>query len=312
MILEPIHAVTYFAPEAAVQFADVGLRGFWRGYFAARASPLGETHPEPVIASFYGFAPSFVRRSIPSVWDACSPQDAVAARQTGAAAHLHGVLADDPQLKHLVTESISEIGHSLRRACGQMGDTAGLLSAANAALEWPEDPLEALWHAATVLREHRGDAHVRALLAADLSPCESSALRSGSEGTSVELVSKVRGWEDEDWALAIDSLIDRGLLEPTSTTASEKAALANRQPQPDAQTNNALLIRADLRITDRGQQLVDRIEVSTDRCSADPLTRAELDVEYVCAQLGPLADALAERGTIPYPNPIGVPRNPAS
>ena len=40
-LFEPIHAVTYFAPEARGAYEEAGLRGFWRGYFAGRAAPLG-------------------------------------------------------------------------------------------------------------------------------------------------------------------------------------------------------------------------------------------------------------------------------
>lgn len=39
--LEPIHAVTYFAPEARAASDGAGLRGFWMGYFAQRAAPRG-------------------------------------------------------------------------------------------------------------------------------------------------------------------------------------------------------------------------------------------------------------------------------
>jgi hypothetical protein len=33
---EPVHGVTYFAPEARSAFDGLGFRGFWMGYFAAR------------------------------------------------------------------------------------------------------------------------------------------------------------------------------------------------------------------------------------------------------------------------------------
>ena len=39
-LFEPIHAVTYFSPQARAAFEEAGLRGFWRGYFAGRAAPL--------------------------------------------------------------------------------------------------------------------------------------------------------------------------------------------------------------------------------------------------------------------------------
>ncbi len=53
--LEPIHAVTYFAPRCRAAFSDVGLRGFWMGYFARRAAPLGAVGPAVVTATFINF-----------------------------------------------------------------------------------------------------------------------------------------------------------------------------------------------------------------------------------------------------------------
>ena len=42
-----------------------GLRGFWMGYFAARAAPIGPVGPAPVAATFFNFHPAMVRRSLP-------------------------------------------------------------------------------------------------------------------------------------------------------------------------------------------------------------------------------------------------------
>ena len=62
-LFEPVHAVTYFAPQARSAFEEAGLRGFWRGYFAGRAAPLGPAGAAVVTASFYNFAPAFVARA---------------------------------------------------------------------------------------------------------------------------------------------------------------------------------------------------------------------------------------------------------
>ena len=51
-LFEPVHAVTYFAPEARSAFEAAGLRGFWRGYFAGRAAPLGPASAAVITASF--------------------------------------------------------------------------------------------------------------------------------------------------------------------------------------------------------------------------------------------------------------------
>ena len=68
-LFEPIHAVTYFAPQARSAYEKAGLRGFWRGYFAGRAAPLGAAGAAVVTASFFNFAPAFVARAVPGVWE---------------------------------------------------------------------------------------------------------------------------------------------------------------------------------------------------------------------------------------------------
>jgi hypothetical protein len=87
-MFEPVHDVTYFAPEALRAFTEAGLRGYWRGYFAGRAAPLGDARAAVVTASFYNFAPAFVARAIPGVWDLITPQEAIAVREAGVAASL--------------------------------------------------------------------------------------------------------------------------------------------------------------------------------------------------------------------------------
>src|ERR1700761_7637620 len=92
-LFEPVHAVTYFAPAALEAYQAAGLRGFWRGYFAGRAAPLGAVGPAVVTASFYNFAPSFVGRAVPGVWELISPGDALRVRRDGAVAALRELLA---------------------------------------------------------------------------------------------------------------------------------------------------------------------------------------------------------------------------
>ncbi|MBK5222297.1 MAG: hypothetical protein JJE52_05385 [Acidimicrobiia bacterium] len=41
VLVEHLHAVVYFAPQARAAYEPLGLRGFWRGYFAGRAAPMG-------------------------------------------------------------------------------------------------------------------------------------------------------------------------------------------------------------------------------------------------------------------------------
>src|SRR3954454_19215486 len=91
-LFEPLHAITYFTPQAASAFEAAGLTGYWRTYFAGRAAALGPVGPGPVIAAFFGFAPAMVTRAFPDVWTRISPAAAIEARTAGATATLTELL----------------------------------------------------------------------------------------------------------------------------------------------------------------------------------------------------------------------------
>jgi hypothetical protein len=88
------HAVTYFAPECEQAFKDVGLRGFWMGYFAGRAAPMGPVTAPVVSATFFNFHPAMVERAIPDAWTFASPSEVLATRVGAAATTLRRVLPD--------------------------------------------------------------------------------------------------------------------------------------------------------------------------------------------------------------------------
>jgi hypothetical protein len=159
-LFEPVHVVSYFSPEARAAFVDAGLRGFWRGYFAGRAAPLGRAGAAPVTASFFTFAPPMVARALPGVWDLITPEDALAVRSAGAVAALRRLLGE--------LAGIGAAADLLVRAADGLDCSGRVLAAANAALPVTGggEPLARLWQAATLLREHRGDGHFAALVAA--------------------------------------------------------------------------------------------------------------------------------------------------
>jgi len=218
---EPVHAVTYFSPESRASYEAAGLRGYWRGYFAGRAAPMGAVDAEPVIAAFHGFAPAMVHRALPDVWSRATPAETLRARREGAVAALDRILADrDPA-------ALAEAADLADEATLPLADATGPLGAANAAL--PRDPqappLARLWQATTTLREHRGDAHVAALLAAGFDGPESVVWRC-APGHRTQM-QEYRGWTDEDWQAASDRLRARGWLDAEGThTAEGDAAYA--------------------------------------------------------------------------------------
>ena len=264
-LFEPIHAVTYFCPEPRAAYEQVGLRGFWRGYFAGRAAPLGPVGPAPVVASFFGFAPQTVARALPDVWSRAEPTVALQARAAGARTALARLLA---------TLEVTDAAETLRRAAESVRIAGRPLAAANANLSWPDDPLETLWQAATVLREHRGDGHVAALTVAGLDGCESLVWRAAVDSDR-QILQPARGWSDEEWDAAQRRLADRGWLD------EEGRATA-------------------VAVTAR-----DRIEAETDELAAGPWEALGAgETARLAALLTPLAKAAGAE--MLYPNPIGL------
>jgi len=258
--------VTYFAPEALDAFTEAGLRGFWRGYFAGRAAPLGPVAAAPVAASFFVFAPSTVSRALPAVWGLISPAAALAVREAGAVAALRRVLAGQD-------DAVTVAAGLLAQAAATADCSGRVLAAANAALPVPDEPVARLWHAATVLREHRGDGHFAALLAADIDGCESNVLRAGLDlprGTMQPL----RGWSDDEWEAAAGRLAARGL------------------------------IGADGAATEAGTALHRRVEQATDAAVGRAWTDENLAAALTDVLL-PIARACAAE--ISFPSPSGVP-----
>ncbi|SFQ31484.1 hypothetical protein SAMN05421810_10674 [Amycolatopsis arida] len=271
VLLEPVHDVTYFTPQARAAHEVAGLRGFWRGYVATRAAPLGPVGVAPVTAVFHNFAPAFLARSLPQVWEMASPERALAARAAGAEAALDAHLPDV-----LAEPRLAEATAVLRRAVEAVEWAGRPLGAANAVLPWPEEPLRALWHAATVLREHRGDGHVALLVAEGLDGVEAHVLRDAEDASST-VTKPNRGWTDEEWAAAAERLVGRGLLDRAGG------------------------------LTERGRALRVSLERRTDELAAAPYAAATPgELAMVAEFLRPIARRLIP-GAIPYPNPVGAP-----
>ncbi|HET8682540.1 MAG TPA: hypothetical protein VFM54_11800, partial [Micromonosporaceae bacterium] len=199
-LYEPVHEITYFSPDAWAVYEAAGLRGVWRGYFAGRSAPLGPVPAAPVVAAFYGFAPGMVAKAIPAVWQQVAPERVLEARLAGAVTVLSRLLNGGAG-GGVEQDRVVEAAELLETAVDRLDLAGRVLGAANAALPRPGEPLARLWHATTVLREHRGDGHNAALLAAQVGGCESQVWRAASD-VPRQVLQFYRGWNDEEWHAA--------------------------------------------------------------------------------------------------------------
>ena len=271
---ETLHAVVYFAREVADAMVDVGLKGFWMGYFAGRSAPFGEAGPELVTATFYNFHPAMPARALPDAWSFASPADVLAARYSALDATLRrllGDLADGAAIDEAV-----QLADTATEGCSPQGRA---LFAAHLSLDRPTAPHLRLWHAATLLREHRGDGHVAALLAAGLDGLEAHVTAVASGTVDAARMRASRGWSEEDWQAAVDRLAERGLLDRSGA------------------------------LTPRGTALRAEVEATTERLALEPWEHLGPDgTQRLGELLDPIARRIVDSGVLPYPNPIGLPR----
>ncbi|WP_126643522.1 SCO6745 family protein [Embleya hyalina] len=264
-LLEPICLVTYFADECNEELAALGHRTYWDGYFASRAAPLGRVPAQVVHAAFYSFAEGEAARHIPSVWETIPPEASIAARERGSAASVRRILgaetADSPGLVRAA---------DLTTKAATSAPVGGrVMYAGMRALAVPNDPVARLWHSATMLREHRCDGHVAALVGARIGGTEAHLLDAAAQGIHPpESFGRVHHLPKERLATVMDGLRERGLLD------------------------------TDGRFTDTGRETKQRVEALTDELAAPPydaLSPAELD-ELITA-LEPITAKLVAAGS---------------
>lgn len=270
--LEPVHAVTYFAPEARAALDGLGYRGFWMGYFAARSAPLGPVAPEVVTSVFYNFAPARVAKALPAAWEIASPATVLQIRQESATTALRRYGCTD-------LDTVTTAAALLSTAARQAPMEGRPLFAANLALTWPQDPLTQLWHAATLLREQRGDGHIAVLNVLGISGRQSNVLHAAADRVPREMIMRSRDYDEQQWQRHVDELADRGLLDGSGALTAD------------------------------GAQLKAEIEERTDRLALaafDALDDTELDTLF--RVLTPLTRLVVAAGDVPAATPMGLDR----
>lgn len=264
-LLEPICLVTFFADECNAELAALGHRTYWDGYFASRAAPLGRVPANVVHAAFYNFADGEAARHIPGAWETIPPEASLAARQRGSAASLRRILGAEPA----GSPGLVRAADLTTKAATSAPMEGRVMYAGMRALPVPGDPVARLWHSATMLREHRGDGHIAALLTERIGGTEAHVLSALEQGIHPpESFGRIHHLPKERLAAVMDGLRARGLVD------------------------------AEGRFTDAGRATKQRVEALTDDLAAAPyeaLSPAELD--ELVAVLEPLTARLVAAGS---------------
>jgi hypothetical protein len=257
-LVEPIGVIPYSADEPNEAMFALGFTDFWDTYFAGRAAPLGRTTAEVVHALFYNFAPGEVARHIPKVWETTTPEAAIAARERGCVTALRRVLGE-----HVDSPAFARAAELLTKAATSAPSEGRPMYAALRTLPVPDEVVARLFHAASMLREHRGDGHIAALMVEGVGGLEAHALLALDMGMPPERFGRIHHLPAAQLAAITDGMRERGL------------------------------IGDDGWLTDRGRAVKQRVESLTDELAATPydcLRPDELD-ELITA-LEPLAALL--------------------
>ena len=206
-LVEPIGVIPYSADEPNEAMFALGFTSFWDTYFAGRAAPLGLTSAEVVDALFYNFAPGEVARHIPKVWQTTTPQAALAARQAGCVTALRRILGDQ-----IEAMSFARAAELLTKAATSAPVEGRPMYAALLALPVPDEMVARLFHAASLLREHRGDGHIAALMVEGVGRLEAHVLYALGTGTPAEQFGRVHHLPRAQIAAVIHGMRGRGLI----------------------------------------------------------------------------------------------------
>ncbi|MFG2934502.1 hypothetical protein [Streptomyces sp. NPDC048282] len=235
--LQIFAAMVYFAPEYDEELGAAGLAPGVMCYFGGRAAPMGAVPASMVHATFYNFNPERVREHIPRVWELASPVKLIEARLVAADRALKRMLG--PEV--LGSPRVAEAADLARRAASEADTEGRPLAASHQELEWPDEPHMVLWQGVAILREHRGDGHIAALVDAGLGGLQSMVSHSATRaGFLPSFAQSHRGWSEEQWNTAVGELCERGLVDAAGD------------------------------ITERGSAVRARVEADTDRLAAVP------------------------------------------
>jgi hypothetical protein len=275
---EPFILAMLFSREIRDVVAESGITPATM-FIAVRGAPLGRACTAVVTAAFHAMPAEVVVESWSQAWLNTSPERVLEAQhdclpRTAGRTGLPDVV--DHKILQGLADELTDVVAGL--------DTSGrVLAAANQSVAAPDEVWARFWRAANTLREYRGDAHIAALVAADLDVAEALALTIGwgSEHVDAEMLRASRRLTDARWDRAIASLSDRGFF-----TASGQ-------------------------LTASGREVREGIEATTDRAAARPWATLGFErCEQLYGVLSALSTALIEAHHMRARTAVGAPWPP--
>ena len=223
---EAVATIGWWSRPAAAGFIGLG-HSFFDGYVWGRAAALGPSVSAPVVVAAFGVFDSSMLTAVFEHGRSISSHDAIlSARATGASAGLAAATQD------VDVALVKAFGDRLLAACESLDCLGRPFFGALRALPIPTDVYARAWRAAEMVREHRGDGHIAALVAAGLEMAEANVLTEVWLGYSLGEYSATRGFPPERLRAAADGLRARGWFD-----ASDALTVAGRAAHDDIEAS---------------------------------------------------------------------------
>jgi hypothetical protein len=192
------------------------------------------------------------------MWRTTTPEAAIAARQVGCVNALRRILGE-----HVDAPAFARAADLLLKAATSAPFEGRPMYAALRALPVPDEVVARLFHAASLLREHRGDGHIAALMIEGVGGLEAHALYALHMDMPAEKFGRIHHLPAAQLAAVLGGLRDRGL------------------------------IGDDGWLTESGRAVKQRVEDRTDDLAAKPYESLQPDeLDELMAALEPLATKL--------------------
>lgn len=260
---EPVAMHAVWSRGTYDALSSLGLN-FLTGYVWGRASGMGEPAAAVVVSAFACFEPGLVTSLYEEARGKVSRADLVTARDESTSRSLARVLGD----AGVADADVTRVVGVLRRAIDAADGTGRPLFSGLASQPWPAGPAGQLWRACDILREHRGDGHVAACVAAGVDAVAMNILTELYLGMPLFAYSASRAWPEDVLSATVERLRGDGLVDGDALSA-------------------------------QGRRLRDDIEAHTDAAQASVVAAIGDDLEEAVTQLDRWSSACVAAGAFP-------------
>jgi hypothetical protein len=230
-LVEPVAATIYQVPEARQASKDLGLRG-WQWYFASRGAALGTPAPPVATAALGSWAPALVEASVSAAWATTDPETVAGVRDEVARTSGERLLAS------IDRAHIDRATELMTRATATVNGEGRALFRAWRGRPAATDPFVAVWRAANLMRERRGDDNTIAWVSEGWRSPDIILITELWRGGDARQRATFQGWTEAEVDEAFQrlgdaKLVDREALTDAGADAREAVeATTDRLAQP--------------------------------------------------------------------------------